>query len=101
MNLQVAITEAKERFIKEEERNSRQERELFVDNEELRTQHRELQEMASRHLQMWKISKEQRALISDSYHKLQVEDIVDRERQQDAWRKEVDETIVQLTKHYE
>ena len=91
LDLQVAITEAKERFIKEEERNSRRELQLFVDNKELRSQNRELQEMASRHLHMWKISEEQRAQISDSYHHLQVEAIVDMERQRDAWRKEADE----------
>ena len=57
--------------------------------------------MASKNLQKWRISEEQRAQISDSYHQLQVEGIVDRERQQYSWRKEVDEMIAQLTKYYE
>ena len=38
MDLQVAITEAKERFTKEEERNSRRELQLFDETEELRSQ---------------------------------------------------------------
>ena len=94
LDLQVAITEAKEKFIKEEARNSQRERELFADNQEFRRQHRELQELASEHMQKWRISEEQRVQISDSYHQLQVEGIVNRERQWDTWRKEVDETIV-------
>ena len=52
--------------------------------------------MASR-----QISEEQMAQIFDSYHHLQVEGIVDMERHWDAWRKEVDESIARLTKHYE
>ena len=46
-------------------------------------------------------SREQRAQISDSYHHLQVEGIVDTERQGDAWRKEADKTAAHLTKHCE
>ena len=84
LDLQVANTEAKERFIKEEERNSRQELQLFEENEDLRSQNTKLQEMASQHLHMWKISEEQRATISESYHQLQVEAIVDMERQRDT-----------------
>ena len=34
-------------------------------------------------------------------HQLQVEGIINKERQRDAWRKEVEETLTQLTKHYE
>ena len=101
MNLQVAITEAKERFIKEEERNSRRELYQFEENEELRSQNRELQQMASQHLQMWRISEEQRETISASYNHLQVEAIVDVERERDAWIKELDERASQLTKRYE
>ena len=48
---------------------------------------------------MW-IYEEQRAQVSDSYHHLQVEGIVDMERQWDTWRKEADETTAQLAKHY-
>ena len=84
MDLQVANTEAKERFIKEEERNSRRELQLFDKNEELRSQDTELTQMVSQQLRMWKISKEQRAQISDSYNHLQVEAIVDMERQRDT-----------------
>ena len=57
--------------------------------------------MASQHLRMWKISKEQRAQISDSHNHLQVEAIIDMEQQRDAWRKESDETAAQLLKNYE
>ena len=39
-------------------------------------------------MQKWKISEEQRAQILDSYHQLQAESIVNKERQWDAWRKE-------------
>ena len=101
MNLHVSIIEAKERFIKEEERNNRRERELLEDNQELRSQHRELQEMVRRNLQMWRISEEQRETISASYNHLQVEAIVDVERERDAWIKELDERASQLTKRYE
>ena len=54
--------------------------------------------MTNRNLHMWKISKKQRAQISDSYHHLQVEAIIDMERQWDAWRKESDDTVAQLSK---
>ena len=84
MDLQVANTKAKERFIKEEERNSRRELQLFDKNEELRSQDTELTQMVSQQLRMWKISKEQRAQIFDSYNHLQVEAIVDMERQRDT-----------------
>ena len=77
MDLQVANTKAKERFIKEEERNSRRELYQFEENEELRSQNRELQQMASQHLHMWKISEEQRVALSDSYNHLQVEALVE------------------------
>ena len=73
-DLQVANTEAKERLIKEEERNSRREVQQY---EELQSQNRELQTMASQHLHMWKISKEQRTTLSNSYSHLQVEALVE------------------------
>ena len=57
--------------------------------------------MASQHLQMWRISEEQRETISASYNHLQVEAIVDVERERDAWIKELDERASQLTKRYE
>ena len=57
--------------------------------------------MASRHLHVWKISEEQRAQISDSYHHLQVEAIVDAERQPDSWIKESDERAAMVGKNYE
>ena len=57
--------------------------------------------MANQHLQMWKISEEQRAALSDSYNHLQVEAIIDMERQRDAWIIESDERAAQLTKNDE
>ena len=57
--------------------------------------------MESQHLRMWKISEEQRVQISDSYNHLQVEAVLDMERQRDAWRKESDEMATQLLKNYE
>ena len=74
LDLQVAITEAKEHVIREEERNSQRELELFVENQEIRSQQRELQDLANEYMQKWKITEEQRAQISDSYHQLQVEE---------------------------
>ena len=52
-------------------------------------------------MQKWKITEEQRVQLFDSYHQLQAEGIVNRERQRDVWKKEVEETLTQLTKHYE
>ena len=56
--------------------------------------------MANQHLHMWKISEEQRVALSDSYNHLQVEGIVNMERQRDAWIKASDERAAQLTKRY-
>ena len=71
LDLQVAITEAKERVIREEERNSQRERELFAENQEIWRQQREMQDIANENMLKWKITKEQRAQLSDSYHELQ------------------------------
>ena len=101
LDLQVAITEAKERVIREEERNSQRERELFAKNEEIRSQQRELQSIANECMLKWGITEEQRAKLSDSYNELQAEGIVTRERLRDAWKKEVEETLRQLIKHHE
>ena len=79
LDLQVAITEAKERVIREEERNSQRERELFAENQEIRSQQRELQDLANQYMQMWKIVEEKRAQLSDAYHQLQAEGIANRE----------------------
>mgnify|MGYP000173227332 CR=1 FL=1 len=100
LDLQVANTEVKERLSTEEERNSRRELQQFEENEELRSQNRELQTMAHQHLHMWKISEEQRATLSDSYNHLQVEALVDIERQRDILMKESDERAAQLSRSY-
>mgnify|MGYP000715813222 CR=1 FL=1 len=57
--------------------------------------------MAHQHLHMWKISEEQRANMSASYNHLQVEALVDIERQRDILMQEGDERVAQLTKRYE
>ena len=93
LDLQVAITEAKEHVSKEEERNSQWEHELFIENQEIWRQQREMQDIVNEYMLNWKITKEQRAQLSDSYHELQVEGIVTRERLWDVWRKEVEETL--------
>ena len=55
----------------------------------------------NQHLHMWKISEEQRTNLSDSYNHLQVEALVNIERQRDVLMKESDERAAQLTKRYE
>ena len=81
---QVALTEAKEHALREEDRNSQRERELFAKNEEIRSQQRELQSIANEYMLKWKIIEEQRTQLSNSYHELQVEGIVTRERLRDG-----------------
>ena len=49
----------------------------------------------------WKITEDERTKLVDSYHELQEESIVTRERLRAEWRKEVEDTTTQLTKHYE
>ena len=49
----------------------------------------------------WRITEDERAKLADSYNELQAEGIVTRERLRDAWKKEVEETLTQLTKHHE
>ena len=56
-------------------------------------------ELANEFMLKWKI--EQKVELTDSYHTLQEEGIVMRERLRVEWTKEVEEAIVQLTKHYE
>ena len=101
LDLQVALTEAKECVLMEEERNRQREHELFDENLDIRSQQREWKEMANEFMLKWRITEEQWAQLSDSYNELQAEGIVTRERLRDAWKKEVEETLTQLTKHHE
>ena len=73
----------------------------FEETESLRSQNRELQTMAHQHLVMWKHTKEQKALLSDSYNRLVVETTLDIERQQDMLMKEVEDGSTQLNRKYE
>ena len=76
----------------------------FKENEELRSQNRELQTMVSHQLHMWKISEEEREALCDLYlTTLQVEALVDikPQPQRDILMKELDESVAQLTKRYE
>ena len=57
--------------------------------------------MANEFMLKWRITEEQRVKLSDSYNELQAEGIVTRERLRDAWKKEVEETLTQLSKHHE
>ena len=78
LDLHVALTDAKERVLKEEERNSQRECELFEENQEIRSQQRPLQDIANEYMLKWKITEEQRAQLSDSYDQLQAEGIVNK-----------------------
>ena len=57
--------------------------------------------MAHQHLHMWKNAEEQRARLFDSYNHLQVEALVDIERQRDILMKEADGRAAQLSRSYE
>ena len=101
LDLHVTLTEAKERILREEERNRQREHELFAENLNIRRQQRDMKEMANEFMLKWRITEEQRAKLVDSFNELQAEGIVTRERLRDAWKKEVQETLTQLTKHHE
>ena len=57
--------------------------------------------MANEFMLKWGIANEQKEQLSDSYNKLQEENIIARERLWNEWTKEVQEATTQLTKHYE
>ena len=57
--------------------------------------------MANEFVLKWWITEDERAKLADSYNELQAEGIVTRARLQDAWKKEVEETLTQLTKRHE
>ena len=57
--------------------------------------------MADEFMLKWRIVEEQKQQLFDSYHTLQEEGIVTRERLRTEWTKEVEEATRQLTKHYE
>ena len=57
--------------------------------------------MANKFMLKWRITEDERAKLADSYNELQAEGIVTRARLQDAWKKEVEETLTQLTKRHE
>ena len=86
LDLQVALTDAKERILREEERNRQREQEFFAENEEIRSQHREWKEMANEFMLKWRIVDEQKEQLSDSYNKLQEESIITRERLRNEWK---------------
>ena len=56
LELRVALTEAQERILREAERNSQREQELFAETEEIRRQHREWKEMAEDFMLKWRIT---------------------------------------------
>ena len=58
-------------------------------------------EMADEFMLKWKIVSEKKDELTNSYHALQEEGIVPRERLWAEWTKEVEEAIGQLTKNYE
>ena len=57
--------------------------------------------MANEFMLKWRIVDEQKEKLLESYNKLQEESIVTKERLRADWKKEIEETIAQLTKHYE
>ena len=97
LDLQISLTEAKERILREEERNRQREQELFAETEEIRRQHREWKETTNEFMLKWRIAEEKKAQLSNSYHELQEEGIVMRERLRGEWKKEIEETIVGCT----
>ena len=101
LDLKAALTDAKEWNLREEERNRRREEELIAENGELRSQRMTFKELADEFMLKWKIVNEQKDQLTDSYHALQEEGIVLRERLRAEWTKEVEEATGQLTKHYE
>ena len=80
LDLQVALTEAKERILREEERNHQREHERFTENLDIRSQQRESQEMANEVMLKWRITEDERAKLADAYTELQAEGIVTRAR---------------------
>ena len=101
LNLQAALTYTKEWNHQEDERNRRREEDLIAENAELRSQRMTFKEMADEFMLKWKIVSEQKDELTNSYHALQEEGIVLRERLRAEWTKEVEEATGQLTKHYE
>ena len=101
LDLQATLTDAKEWNLREEERNHQREQELLAENKELRSQRTEFKELADEFMLKWKIVNEQKDQQTDSYHALQEEGIVTREKLWAEWTKEVEEATTQLTKHYE
>ena len=75
--LQVANTEATQCLAKEEEKREQKVIQHFEETESLRSLNNELQVMAHQHLTMWKHTKEQKALMSDSYNRLVIESTSD------------------------
>ena len=57
--------------------------------------------MADEFMLKWRIVEEQKLQLTDSYHALQEEGILTRERLRADWKKEVEEIIAQLTQHYD
>ena len=57
--------------------------------------------MANKFMLKWRITEDERAKLADSYNELQAEGIVTRERLRDVWKKEVEETLRQLTTQHE
>ena len=55
LDLHVALTDAKERVLKEEERHRQREHELFTENLDIRKQQRDLQEMANEFMFKWRM----------------------------------------------
>ena len=49
--------------------------------------------MANEFMLKWRITEDERAKLADSYTELQAEGIVTKARLEDAWKKEVEETL--------
>ena len=99
LDLQAALDYAKEWNRREDERNRQREEELVAVNAELQSQRMTYKEMADEFMLKWKIVNEQKAELTDSYHALQQEKIVLREKLWVEWTKEVEEATEHLTKH--
>ena len=60
LDLQIALTNANERILREAKKNRQRELELFAETEEIRRQRTEFKEMADEFMLKWRIVEEQK-----------------------------------------
>ena len=67
LDLQIALTNANERILREAEKNHQRELELFAETKEIRRQRTEFKEMADEFMLKWRIVEEQKQQLTNSY----------------------------------